>query len=75
MKTVNLEVKKDEETLKCKVETRCWNYIDSYVYYYNVVGKEKSEQFRKMFEDTKGDASFDYISKITYNRNVLYERA
>jgi len=75
MKTVNLKLVKDGQTLNYKVKTGCWDYLNCYVSPYDVVGKNKSEQFKKIFAETIGDASFDNISKITYSRNVLYERA
>lgn len=74
MKTVNVEFLREGEVFKCKLETNSWNYIDSRISSYDVVGRADTDKFEEMFRDARDDASFDNVTKITYSRKVLYER-
>lgn len=73
-KTLNVELTNGIDNLSCKIQTVSWNYIIGKIVSYNIVGVLNRDKFEEMFAENRGDAHFDNIVKITYGKNVLYEK-
>lgn len=73
-KTVNIEFLKNGKTNKYKVVTN-YSCTDKYIDEYDIIGSKDRQNFNDLFTDKETKkVYFDDITKITYNRNILYEK-